>query len=137
MDQATDYQTWLEAARELDLRDGKEEWKEDEISDDYDWRLIRSRLRQIRQYRAAKDVSRLVYHLRQGLHWNLGNTGNTRLYSFCRVGTKHLIREYVTEVSDALTELCDTHFVEFEQEQKLKFFHEVALSYGRSALLLS
>jgi TAG lipase/steryl ester hydrolase/phospholipase A2/LPA acyltransferase len=137
MEQATDYQTWLEAARELDLRDGMEEWKEDEISDDYDWRLIRSRLRQIRQYRAAKDVSRLVYHLRQGLHWNLGNTGNTKLYSFCRVGTKHLIREYVTEVSDALTELCDNNFADFSREQKLKFFHEVALSYGRSALLLS
>src|ERR1043166_2864351 len=69
MAHATDYQTWLGAAEELDLRDGLEEWKDDEISEDYDWRLIRSRLRQIRQYRAAKDIRRIVYHLRQGLHW--------------------------------------------------------------------
>ncbi len=81
MAHATDYQTWLAAAEELDLRDGLEEWKDDEISDDYDWRLIRSRLRQVRQFRTAKDIPRLVYHLRQGLHWNLGNTGNPKLYS--------------------------------------------------------
>src|SRR3989442_13569511 len=99
--------------------------------------MIGSRLRQIRQYRAAKDVSRLVYPLRQGLHWNLGNTGNPRLYSFCRVGTKRLIREYVTEISDTLIELCDRDDPEFPHDQKLRFFHEVALSYGRSALLLS
>jgi NTE family protein len=137
MAHATDYPTWLAAAEKLDLRDGLEEWKADEISEDYDWRLIRSRLRQIRQYRAGKDVSRLIYHLRQGLHWNLGNTGNPGLYFHCRVGTKHLIREYVTEVSDALIELCDNDYPEWPREQKLRFFHEVALSYGRSALMLS
>jgi len=52
MNHATDYQTWRSAAEELDRREGLEEWKEDETSDDYDWRLIRSRLRQLRQYRA-------------------------------------------------------------------------------------
>jgi TAG lipase/steryl ester hydrolase/phospholipase A2/LPA acyltransferase len=137
MANATDYQTWLSAAEELDLRDGLEDWKDDEISNDYDWRLIRSRLRQIKQYRAGKDVRRLIYHLRQGLHWNLGNTGNPHLYAHCRVGTKKLIREYVTEVSDALVELCDSESPDFSSEEKLRFFHEVALSYGRSALLLS
>src|SRR5258705_4168955 len=76
MDHATDYRTWHAAAEELDRREGIDEWKQDETSDDYDWRLIRSRLRQLRQYRAEKDVKRLVYHLRQGLHWNLGNIGN-------------------------------------------------------------
>jgi TAG lipase / steryl ester hydrolase / phospholipase A2 / LPA acyltransferase len=137
MAHATDYQTWLAAAEELDLRDGLEEWKDDEISDDYDWRLIRSRLRQIRQYRGNRDIRRIVYHLRQGLHWNLGNVGNPKLYSYCRVGTKRLIREYVTEVSDALIDLCDNDHADFSTDQKLRFFHEVALSYGRSALLLS
>ena len=137
MAHATDYQTWLAAAEELDLRDGLEDWKDDEISDDYDWRLIRSRLRQIRQYRTSGDIRRMVYHLRQGLHWNLGNVGNPLLYSYCRVGTKRLIREYVTEVSDALIELCDNDHPDLSYEQKLRFFHEVALSYGRSALLLS
>jgi NTE family protein len=137
MDHATDYRTWHAAAEELDRREGLEEWKQDETSDDYDWRLIRSRLRQLKQYRAEKDVKRLVYHLRQGLHWNLGNLGNAALYSYSRVGTKHLIHEYVNEVVAALNELCDNEVEGFSSADKLKFFHEVALSYGRSALMLS
>src|SRR5207247_7997887 len=41
------------------------------------------------------------------------------------------------EISDALIELCDNDFPDFPYEHKLRFFHEVALSYGRSALMLS
>jgi NTE family protein len=137
MQNATDYSSWRAAAEELDRREGLDDWKDDETSDDYDWRLIRSRLRQIRQYRAAGDISRLVYHLRQGLHWNLGNFGNPRLYSVARVGTKNLVVEYVNEVADALQELCTVEHPGFSREDKLRFFHLVALSYGRSGLLLS
>lgn len=137
MQHAVDYRSWLEAADELDRRDGLEEWKKDETSGDYDWRLIRSRLRQIRQYRQENDIPKLIHHLRQGLHWNLGNTGNPELYNHCRVGTKHLVREYVTEVSNVLQSLCELESPQFPHHEKLKFFHEVALSYGRSALMLS
>jgi TAG lipase/steryl ester hydrolase/phospholipase A2/LPA acyltransferase len=110
MDHATDYRTWHAAAEELDRREGLDEWK---------------------------DVKRLVYHLRQGLHWNLGNIGNPALYGYSRVGTKQLIQDYVAEVVAALNELCDAEFTGFTTADKLKFFHEVALSYGRSALMLS
>jgi TAG lipase/steryl ester hydrolase/phospholipase A2/LPA acyltransferase len=137
MDHATDYRTWHSAAEELDRREGLDEWKQDETSDLYDWRLIRSRLRQLRQYRADKDTKRLVHHLRQGLHWNLGNTGNPGLYGFTRTGSKQLIHEYVAEVVAALNDLCDRDTEGFSTTDKLKFFHEVALSYGRSSLMLS
>jgi len=134
---ATDYRSWYEAADALDRRDGLNEWKEDDTSNDHDWRLVRSRLRQIRQYREDRAWTKLIHHLRQGLHWNLGNTGNPELYSYCRIGTKHLIRDYITEVATALNELCDLEVPEFPRAAKLKFFQEVAQSYGRSALMLS
>ncbi len=134
---ATDYRTWYEASDELDRRDGLTEWKEDDTSNDYDWRLIRSRLRQIRQYREDRAWIKLIHHLRQGLHWNLGNTGNPELYGICRISTKHLIRDYITEVASALNELCDLELAEFPHAAKLKFFEEVWQSYGRSALMLS
>ena len=137
MDHAMDYKSWHEAAAALDRREGLDEWKEDETSDDYDWRLVRSRLRQLKQYRANKDIKKLVYHLRQGMHWNLGNTGNPMLYSYTRVGTKQLIHDYITEVVAALNEICDSEVEGLTAAEKLKFFHEVALSYGRSALMLS
>ena len=98
MQRATDYAGWREAALELDRRDGAESWIGEDASDDYDWRLIRSRLRQIRQYRTEGATARLIHHLRQGLHWNLGNLGNTQLYTYTRVGTKKLVTDYLREV---------------------------------------
>ena len=64
MHRATDYAGWKEAALELDRRDGAESWASEDASDDYDWRLIRSRLRQIRQYRSEGATQ---HGLRSGL----------------------------------------------------------------------
>jgi NTE family protein len=134
---AADYPTWRSAAETLDRLEGGDEWKQDETSDDYDWRLIRSRLRQIRTYRHEGQIAKLVHHLRQGLHWNLGNTGNPELYTTTRIGTKRLISEYVSEVCSALEELVVLDHPEFTAAERLKFFQETAQSYGRSALMLS
>lgn len=134
---ATDYKTWRDVAIELDRLEGADAWKAEDQSDDYDWRLIRSRLRLIRQFRAAGETARLVHHLRQGLHWNLGNIGNPALYSRTRIGTKQLISAYVKEVCEALEQLAGTDAPGFSAQEKYKFFHDVALSYGRSALMLS
>lgn len=137
MEAATSYAQWREAAAELDRDEGWHEWQADEASDDYDWRLIRSRLRQIRQYREQNEIAKLIHHLRQGLHWNLGNLGNPRLYAHARVGTKHLVSEYTKEVAGALQWICEMELAELPQAAKLKFFHDIMLSYGRSALMLS
>lgn len=137
MQNATDYGSWRAAAAELDRREGLDAWREDDASDDYDWRLIRSRLRQIRQYRDEGAHGKLIHHLRQGLHWNLGNTGNTALYSVARVGTKKLITDYLQAVSESLEFIADLPASELTGTEKLQFFHAVALSYGRSALMLS
>ena len=137
MQRATDYAGWREAALELDRRDGAESWIGEDASDDYDWRLIRSRLRQIRQYRTEGATARLIHHLRQGLHWNLGNLGNTQLYTYTRVGTKKLVTDYLREVCEALEFVRDLPDAEFAYPEKLRFFQNVALSYGRSALMLS
>ena len=137
MKHATDYRGWHEVAQELDRHRGLDEWKDDETSLDYDWRLIRSRLRQIRQYRAEGQIAKLIHHLRQGLHWNLGNVGNPLLYGVALVGTKRLIHEYVDEVSAALDDLCKVERDEFPHAEKRRFFSEVTQSYGRSSLMLS
>jgi len=137
MQNATDYAGWREAATELDQRDGVDAWREDDVSDDYDWRLIRSRIRQIRQYRAEGAHGKLIRHLRQGMHWNLGNIGGGALYGVARVGTKRLITDYIQAVCEALELLADLPDAEFSHADKLHFFREVSLSYGRSALMLS
>ncbi len=137
MRQAQDYASWREAASAFDALHGLDDWKREDASDDYDYKLIRARLREIRNLREAGAVAKLVYHLRQGLHWNLGNSSNPILYSHALVGTKTLIEDYVREVVSALIYLCDGQFEDFDDVAKLRFFKETIASFGRSALMLS
>ncbi len=137
MRHANDYHTWRDAALMLERRLGLDDWKQVETSAHYDWRLIRSRVRQIRQFRQDGAAAKLLHHLRQGLHWNLGNIGNAAIYEAPLVGTKALIHEYVDEVCAALQDLADCDEDQLGHSQKLKFFREVGLAYGRSALMLS
>ncbi|MDE0854910.1 MAG: DUF3336 domain-containing protein [Nevskia sp.] len=137
MRNATDYATWREAASAFDRASGREQWRQEEESDQYDWKLIKNRLRQIRQLRQEGAVTKLVHHLRQGLYWNLGNLCNPALYGQSLVGTKLLIHDYVAEVVKALQYLAEGDFPEFDGAAKRRFFDETARSYGRSALMLS
>lgn len=137
MRNAADYATWREAATAFDRVTGREEWKLEEASEHYDWKLIKNRLRHVRQLREEGQVGKLVHHLRQGLYWNLGNLCNPVLYGRALVGTKQLIHDYVAEVTAALNYLCDGDFPEFDNAAKRRFFEETATSFGRSALMLS
>ncbi len=135
--QASTYETWKAAALELDYLENRVDWKEALVSDLYNYELIYDRLSQLRQYRHQGDYGQLRRALREGLHHDLGNMGNPRLYGFSRVGTKHLIEEYVNQVCESLNFLCDTDHPEFGVADKIEFFKDTLLSYGRPALLLS
>lgn len=137
MANARDYATWRDAALLRDSRDGGDDWKANEASGRFDWQLIRSRVRQIRNFREEGAVIRLVHHLRQNLHWNLGNIANPELYGRAWVGTKSLIVDYVAEVCAALEDLEEIRHPDFPETAKLQFFRETAQSFGRSALMLS
>jgi NTE family protein len=134
---ASHYATWREAARRLDEREGLDDWKADDRSDDFDWRLIRSKLEMIREYRATGQTARLVFDLRQGLYGNLGNIGDPRLYGVAHFGTKRVIEDYIAEVCIALEEICEAPDDVFPLADKRLFFDKVAQSFGRSSLMLS
>ena len=93
---ATTYEQWMEAGLELDFLEGNAEWKEEFVSDLYHYELIYDRLSNLKQYRQQNDFERLKRALREGLHHDLGNMGNPALYTRSRVGTKHLIEEYLS-----------------------------------------
>jgi predicted acylesterase/phospholipase RssA len=137
LEQAQDYSSWREIALDLDRLDGGDAWKQDEMSDDYDYLLIRERLAQMRELRRKGDVRRLVHDLAEGLHGNLGNTANPLLYAYARVGTKRLIEEYVEEAARCLDYICVGDFPDFSTAEKVLFFKRTGTSFGRSALLLS
>lgn len=86
MRMATSYEQWSTAAAILDQLEGKEEWKQDPISPDYDYELIIARLGQLRKARAEKDYSSMIYLLRTSLTRNFGDIGKMeviQLTQFC------------------------------------------------------
>ncbi len=137
LDNAVDYDSWHQAAMELDRLEGYDEWRANPESPDYDYELIADRLTLLRRLRGAGEPETLMYELRQGLHWNLGNIGNPVMYAQAYVGTKRLVDDYLQEVVAGLDWLCDTEFAGLSRLKKARFFDDVAQSYGRSALMLS
>ena len=137
MSSATSYSEWYSAALELDRHEGRDRWREERESDDYDYRLLASRVKLLRKLRRNSDIDRLIFRLREELHGNLGNMANPALYQHARSGTKNLINKYLDEVSAALNLLCDSDVETLPPMRKRRFLKRAARSFGRSALLLS
>ncbi|HET7797616.1 MAG TPA: DUF3336 domain-containing protein [Nevskia sp.] len=137
LEQAMTYAEWREIATELDRLEGADAWKQDEMSDDYDYLLIKERLNTLRELRKSGEVRQLVFQLAEGLHGNLGNVADPVLYSYARVGTKKLVQDYIEESVRCLDYVCVGDFPDFSADEKILFFKRTGTSFGRSALLLS
>ncbi len=134
---ASNYAQWLEAAEELDKLSGQYQWRLEEASEDYDNRLIKSRVEVLKGLRRRKDYDQMVFRLREELHGNIGNMANPVLYQKARSGTKQLINQYLDEVCRTLDMLCDSNVKTLPPSRKRRFFNRAARSFGRSAILLS
>ncbi len=134
---ATSYAEWYEAALELDQHEGRDKWRVELESDDYDYRLLSSRVRVLKKLRRTQDVERMMFRLREELHGNLGNMANPALYQHARTGTKQLINKYLDEVCTSLKMLCDSDIKSLPPMRKRRFLKRAARSFGRSCLLLS
>jgi len=135
--QATTYEQWKAAALELDYLERNVEWKESFPSEIYNYELIYDRLTELRQHHQARNYERLKRAIREGLHHDLGNISDPFLYQRSYVGTKHLIEEYLNQVCESIELLCQEDVPGMSMLEKLDFFKDTLLSYGRPALLLS
>ena len=137
LDNAKTYSEWKEAAQEYDRFSGNEDWKDNDRCSDYDYELIRLRLAELRRARQQNDVNQLVFNLHEGLHGNLGNIANPKLYQHTKIGTKYLITDYLREVCDCLVYLKESNSPNFGFKEKIEFFETTGKAFGRSALMLS
>lgn len=74
--QATSYEAWLRSATELDELEGNDEWKSDLVSDDYDYKVIKMRLEQLRDAQLECEVAGMLFLIRTTFSRNIGNMGN-------------------------------------------------------------
>ncbi len=137
MRDAATYADWRGAALGYDEEAGLEEWKLNDASPHYDFKLIQRRLARILGAREGGYIRRLMFILQEGLHGNLGNISNPLLYEFTRFGTKRLVERYLDEVCESLEFLCDCESTEITPAEKLEFFEATSHTYGQSCLMLS
>lgn len=131
------YEEWKGWAEKEDAHSGAHEWRKDDRSNLYDYRVIRRRLSELRKIRETGDVDALLFYLNEGIHGNTGNMGNPALYSQSHLGTKHLVERYIAEVADALETIAAVDDAVIPHDVKLRFFRREAKCFGRSALMLS
>lgn len=137
LDNAKTYSEWEQLGTELDCLAGYDLWKQENSSEDYNYKLIQERLQALRTLQEQNRVPELIRALREGLHHDLGNMGNPVLYCRAHVGTKKLIEDYVAQVCAALDFVCQQPNAQVSYNQKKKFFDDTARSFGQPALMLS
>lgn len=104
---ASSYQEFKEACIAHDSISGADDWKSDDRSKDFDYRLIRKRVSRLKLAHSRGDILALMSCLHEGIHGNLGNISNPILQENCKIGTKHLIEEFINEVCNALEEVSE------------------------------
>lgn len=100
----------------------------------YDYKLIATRVTQLRRAREVKDTAAVMYRLRSGLLRNLGGITDTKLYQRSLLGTKRLIHDYLDEVVQSLNYIANEPDLAYQT--KLEFFTDTRQSFGNTALLL-
>ncbi|XWW99821.1 hypothetical protein V2A60_007834 [Cordyceps javanica] len=130
---------WQNAAEELDLLEGNDEWKRDFSDGDYNPCLIEERLTALEEARANGDLVTMMHLIRTELSRDLGGMGNVDLYRHSYLGTKHLIERYVDSALRTIDAVVIHSAVSGDAEPRdlLEGMLLARQSFGRSALLLS
>lgn len=142
-----DFESWKEAAQELDAHLGNAKWKAEDHYAYYDHNTLRkvkgqlkaSRTRAMLEEKGHEDSSHEVAHLRNLVEScvknNFVGVENPRLYSETYYGTKHLAQEFIDELQAALAYLL--HSPKLSQAEKNTLARHLHTNFGRTALCLS
>ncbi|KAF7712457.1 Patatin-like phospholipase domain-containing protein [Penicillium ucsense] len=147
--QQTDYPSWLEAARALDVYLGNEKWQETDEYAYYDHLTINKVVNQLKKVRYEVEQERegangdtetpAIDELRSLLEAcvknNFAGVENPRMYSEAYSGTKDLVQEYIDEVRRCIQLVGESR--ELDKEAKYVHFKHLDTNFGRTALCLS
>ncbi|TVY42468.1 Lipase [Lachnellula occidentalis] len=141
MKNADTLEQWQKAAKELDILEDNEDWKQEPTSSEFDAELIEARLKHLDHARTNCDVKLMLYLVRTALSRDLGGMGNIRLYKHSHIGTKDLIERYIDSTLDTVDALVETSKHTLPDGLETKDILEQVVyarqAFGRSALLLS
>jgi TAG lipase/steryl ester hydrolase/phospholipase A2/LPA acyltransferase len=134
---ADSYAGWFDLARQHDRETGAQLWRETDDSRLYDHSRIKTRVQKLRRMRQKGDDQGLLFTLNEGIHGNIDGIGQAKLYQRAKCGTKLLIEEYISEISESLEHLAPRKLRSVSWAERVEFFQRASHCYGRSALMLS
>ncbi|QGI62518.1 hypothetical protein CEK26_006481 [Fusarium fujikuroi] len=146
---ASKYDDWVSAAKELDNYLGRQTWREENDFAYYDSKTVRRVWEQMKKTRlraeeqeskgekgdGVKAVDELKTLIEACVKNNFVGVENARLYSQTYYGTKNLVQNFLDEEEKCIKFLINTK--QLEMEQKRVLFKHVYANYGRTALCLS
>lgn len=129
---------------------GLDLWRNNPVSQFYDYRLINQRLNTLATAREENDLYQIINLLRSGLVRDLGSITAPRLYNKAFAGTKYLIEEYISQIAECIEEITALPTVtsygggggyvngvpQLTTQMKLDFIHDTRQAFGRSTLVL-
>jgi len=131
------FDEWQSWAKANDANAGNGDWREQDKSRHYDYRAVRRRYRRLKDLREEGNHRGLLFALHEGVHGNMGNMGNSSLYLRSKLGTKHLIENYIDEICASLEYINGAPDDVISVDEKRAFFERVDHCFGCSALMLS
>ncbi|EEB07799.1 triacylglycerol lipase [Schizosaccharomyces japonicus yFS275] len=135
LNKSTSYEEWKTNAIALDKYLGHDEWFDDPKFAYYDYTLVGTVLSNIRKHRKEKNWEALKSTLDVCVRSNFAGLDSPMLYSQTYYGTKKLVDEFYTEVTECLQLLLTENvFDEYESRRVFQYF---ARNFGRTALCLS
>lgn len=141
MKNAETMEQWQKAAKELDMLEDNEAWKQESTCSEFDVELIEARLKQLDDARTNCDIRLMLYLVRTALSRDLGGMGDIRLYKHSHIGTKDLIERYIDSTLDTVRALVEMSKHTMPDGIEIKDILEQVVyarqAFGRSALLLS
>ena len=137
LNNAKTYEEWQKIASELDHLLGFDEWRMIDVSNLYDYRILRKRRLDTIQMINQGDMFNLMFRMRGGLARDQFGILHEALFTKATAGTKNIIEDYHDTVNRALDFICDSPIADDEipTDAKLAFFNETRHAYGRTALM--
>ncbi|WOE32547.1 MULTISPECIES: DUF3336 domain-containing protein [unclassified Acinetobacter] len=134
---AQSYEEWKALALKIDEISGAIAWKYDNASPYFDAAVISYRLNLLRRYRHEKRALDLIHLLHEGLTYDVANIAHPMLFTQSFTGTKKIIEDYITQVSECLAFIASDQCGTISLEQKIKFFQDSQAAYGQPAIMFS
>ena len=139
------YEEWVELAKELDAKLGKNEWKGVQApkcarprlhihNNYYDAELITGLTRSLTRLQGSKSVLGAIH---AACSHNVGGIENSELYSHSFHGTKAFVQDFYDALERSLESLKSAELGEEDGNEVLEALENAATNWGRTALFLS